>query len=77
MAENIKPFSTSAGWLTHFKRGDGVKSFKLAGEAASSNLATVEECLEHLLGVAQEKVMWKSRCAMLIGTGFFYKDVGK
>lgn len=35
--ENVKPFSASAGWSTHFKRQCGVKNIQLAGKASSAD----------------------------------------
>lgn len=35
--ENVKPFSSCAGWSTHFKRQCGVKNTKLAVKASSAD----------------------------------------
>jgi len=35
--ENVKPFSASASWFTHFKRKCGIKNLKLAGKASSAD----------------------------------------
>ena len=35
--ENVKPFSASAGWHTHFKKQCGVKNIHLAGKVSSAD----------------------------------------
>lgn len=47
--ENVKLFSTSAGWLGYFKRQYSMKNAKLAGEASSTSQETVQESLKYLL----------------------------
>jgi hypothetical protein len=39
---NIKYFQATGGWLEKFKSRNGIRSFKLLGEARPANLSGVE-----------------------------------
>jgi len=60
---NIEDFQATGGWLEKFKSRNGIRSFKLHGEARSANMSGVEFAREKLPALIEELVSfhWLSR----------------
>ena len=49
--DNVKPFSTSEGWLAQFKRWYHMKNVRLAGKPGSTDQEAAEKFRKYLLSV--------------------------